>query len=290
MKKIIYDCDNTIGLSGKDVDDGLTLLYLLGRDDIELLGVTLTHGNSSVDEVYKNTINMMDALGINNIPMHKGADSIMGKTSEAAVFLANMARVFPGEITILATGAMTNLYEAYLYDNRFYENLKSIVIMGGITEPLLIAGSNIDELNFSCDAEAAYSVLTSGADLTILTGNTCLQALFGEREIDLVSSSKSNKILDYINENIKEWVNLMYSMFGTKGFCNWDAAAAVYITNPELFYSEIKDISPSIEDLRHGLISFANKGRRTYKVNIPVGIKDILSFNDTLIRSWQNIK
>ena len=37
MKKIIFDCDNTIGIEGCDVDDGLTLLYLLGCKDVEVL-------------------------------------------------------------------------------------------------------------------------------------------------------------------------------------------------------------------------------------------------------------
>ena len=49
--KIIYDCDNTMGLYGKDVDDGLTLLYLYQQADVDLLGVTLTYGNGTLAEV-----------------------------------------------------------------------------------------------------------------------------------------------------------------------------------------------------------------------------------------------
>ena len=45
MKKIIFDCDNTIGIEGCDVDDGLTLLYLLGCKDVEVLGITNCFGN-----------------------------------------------------------------------------------------------------------------------------------------------------------------------------------------------------------------------------------------------------
>ena len=40
MRKIIYDCDNTFGLKNHDVDDGLTLFYLLGMPEIDLLGAT----------------------------------------------------------------------------------------------------------------------------------------------------------------------------------------------------------------------------------------------------------
>ena len=30
-KRVILDCDNTMGLDGRDVEDALALLYLLGR-------------------------------------------------------------------------------------------------------------------------------------------------------------------------------------------------------------------------------------------------------------------
>jgi inosine-uridine nucleoside N-ribohydrolase len=33
---VIFDCDNTMGLPNKDVDDGLTLMYLIGNKNIEL--------------------------------------------------------------------------------------------------------------------------------------------------------------------------------------------------------------------------------------------------------------
>lgn len=33
-ENIIFDCDNTMGINGCDVDDGLALLYLLGKEPI----------------------------------------------------------------------------------------------------------------------------------------------------------------------------------------------------------------------------------------------------------------
>ncbi|SKA83075.1 Inosine-uridine nucleoside N-ribohydrolase [Caloramator quimbayensis] len=290
MHRIIYDCDNTMGLCGKDVDDGLTLLYLLGCEDVILEGVTLTHGNSSTKEVYDNTVRMFNTLGIKNVPVCKGNDTVCDKVSDAAIYLANMARKNKGEITLLATGSMTNLYEAYLYDNEFYKNLKNIVIMGGVIEPLIISGVKIDELNLSCDYNASFSLLTSNADITILTGNTCLQALFGEEEIERLINIKGNKVIDFINENIKGWYELIYKSFGFKGFCNWDCAAALYITNPELYETKTFDIYPQLEELKNGFINIKSDEDKGYSVKIPLKIKDLKMFNDILIKSWCNIK
>jgi len=42
MKYIIFDCDSTVGLPGKPMDDALALLYLLGRPAaVTVLGVTM---------------------------------------------------------------------------------------------------------------------------------------------------------------------------------------------------------------------------------------------------------
>ena len=52
---LILDCDNTMGVPGRDVDDGLALLYLLGSPQVELLAVTCSFGNSTQEVVYRNT-------------------------------------------------------------------------------------------------------------------------------------------------------------------------------------------------------------------------------------------
>ena len=73
MKKVLYDCDNTMGLPNKDVDDGLTLMYLIGNSNIDLLGVTTTFGNSHIEDVSRATTKLFNDLNITDIPLKKGA-------------------------------------------------------------------------------------------------------------------------------------------------------------------------------------------------------------------------
>ena len=56
---LILDCDNTMGVPGRDVDDGLALLYLLGSPQVELLAVTCSFGNSTQEVVYRNTLDLL---------------------------------------------------------------------------------------------------------------------------------------------------------------------------------------------------------------------------------------
>ncbi|QEK12991.1 nucleoside hydrolase [Crassaminicella thermophila] len=289
MHKIIYDCDNTMGVKERDVDDGLTLLYLLGRNDIDLLGVTTTYGNSTIDIVHNNTIQMFQDLGINNIPLHKGAPSPNHRQSAAAEFLVDMTKKYPGEITLLATGSLTNLYGAYKLDNNFFDNLKEIVLMGGIVKPLIINGKNLDELNFSCDPEATYKVLSSNAKVTILTGHICLQAVFGEAEFDRLMNNESIKIYQYIKQKTLPWYEFIMKEFGIKGFYNWDVVSAVYVTNPELFDENFQKVISSTEDLKTGYLKIDPDSSTGYVVNIPTIIKDIHKFNEIIFEAWKNV-
>lgn len=289
MKKVIYDCDNTMGMPDRDVDDGLALLYLIGREDIELQGVTTTYGNSSLKEVFKNTENMFKELNIKGVPLIKGANSPENRQSEAAEFLAKEAAKNPGEITLLATGALTNLYGAYELDNNFFNNLKQIVLMGGITEPLIINGVNLDELNFSCDPFATYKVLNSGCDITILTGHTCLQGFFGEEQLNRLKSKKKHFICDYIRRNIEPWYVFVEKNFGVWGFYNWDIVSAVYITNPELFEDNYKFIISTEEDLRKGYLKISSDNVDSLKQNIPTNIKDVDKFKEIIFNAWETL-
>ena len=283
-KKVIFDCDNTMSLKDRDVDDGLALLYLLGRKDVDLAGVTATYGNSCIQDVYENTMAMLKSFNIKDIPVFKGAEKGQDRICEAAAYLARAAAEEPGKITLLATGSLSNLYGAYLLDNNFFNNLKQIVLMGGITAPLLINHVNLDELNFSCDAEAAYHVLNSNSDVTILSGNTCLQAFFQKNELDELKHKNENPVYSYIADNIEPWYDYNKRTFGIYGFYNWDIAAAVYLTNPELFDERYLNVKSTIEDLRKGYIKYQEEG--SAKINIPGRITDVVEFKKVIFEAW----
>lgn len=290
MKKVLFDCDNTMGLPGRDVDDGLALLYLLGREDVDLKGVTITYGNSPLDEVFQNTKTMFKDLNIENIPLIKGAKSTELRISDAAKFLVTEAAKSPGEITLLATGALTNLYGAYELDNNFFNNLKDIVLMGGVTETLMINGVNLDELNFSCDPVATYKVLNSNCNVSILTGHTCLQAFFGEEELAKLRSKKGHRIYEFITKNIEPWYAAVEKNFGIWGFYNWDIVSAVYVTNPELFEDKYEYVVSSEKDFSKGYLRIDNSKQGAAKINIPVKIKNREKFNNIIFHAWERVE
>lgn len=286
MKKVIHDCDNTMGVPQKDVDDGLALLYLLGRKDIDILGVTTTFGNSTIDIVHSNTESMFSELKLSDIPLVKGAGVNEDRRSDAAKFLLETVKKSPKEVSILATGSLTNLYGAYLLDDKFFTYVKEIVIMGGIQKPLVINNKIMNELNFASDASAAYHVLKYGENVTVVTGHLCLQALFGKETYDELMENPSNEVFKYIREKTLPWFNFIGPKYDVEGFYNWDVVAAVYLTNPEIFQDDVEIISSEEEDYKTGLLK-TSSDKVGYKVNIPKSIVDMKKFNSLVFEAWE---
>jgi purine nucleosidase len=245
-QRIIYDCDNTMGLPLKEIDDGLTLLYLLGRPDIELLGVTTTFGNGTIDEVHAQTERLLRDFGPGDIPVFKGEGERSqalrlprlrsgqvrsGRApTDAARFLAETVASRPGEVTLLATGPLGNLHAAAELDPAFFDNIKRVVCMGGYLHPLRIGWRNVPELNLSADPEGALAVLNAPCPVTLMNAHVCLQAALGWREL---------KCLDHwgrdMRRTVRAWLLTFGAYCGVRVFYLWDLLPAVYLSYPDLF-------------------------------------------------------
>ncbi|SHH84418.1 purine nucleosidase [Sporobacter termitidis DSM 10068] len=287
MDNIVFDCDNTFGVRECPVDDGLALLYLLGKPQARLTGVTTTYGNSNVDVVYDNTKNMLLDLGRTDIPVLKGGASKNNRKSEAAEFLVEQANLYPGSLKILATGALTNLCAAYELDHEFFGKVKEIVLMGGITESLFLNGVKLDELNFSCDPEASCCVLTNGRNVSIATGNNCLPAYIRHEDYKSRLLNSPNPVGRYIYEQTKSWFDVKVKMYDLNGFYAWDEVSAVYLLEKAMFadYRHRYAVTPA--DLERGFIGNQAEAL-THEVNLPT-IRDVEAFKEELYANWLRV-
>lgn len=284
MNKIIFDCDNTMGLFTKEVDDGLTLFYLLGRPDIELLGITTTFGNGPLEKVHPQTVKMVAELNRDDLPVVRGAASRDQGPTPAAHFLAETAAKNPGELIVLATGPLGNLRGAYELDPDFYSNLKGIYCMGGYLRPIRLGRRDVAELNLSADPAASYQVLSGPCPVTLMNAQICLQAPFtwaDFRKLDFWSRKT--------RRSIREWLILHALFCGIGNFYLWDLLPAVCISFPELFIPNQVLIDSTPEDLEDGTL-LPREGSDESLVNMPVMIKDLDRFKEVLFQAWRQIR
>lgn len=296
MKKVIYDCDNTMGLDNRDIDDGLALVYLVENKDVELLGVCTTYANDSLEYVHKQTLELVEDLGI-NLNVYKGRgkfemndytgfgykrfeDDGNFESNEAAKFIVEMANKYPNEIDLLATGSMQNLYDAYMIDNEIGEKLNSVVLMGGITGDLYFGDKIMKELNFSVCPKGAEVAIKKYKNVSILTGNRCMDVEFGTNELDKVKALGNNIKNEFIINKIEKWMREFKEKYNYDSIVLWDVIAAIYLMNPDMFRDDFMSIVSTEEDLFEGRLV---EGISAARINIPVVLDD-KKINDEMIK------
>lgn len=296
MKKVIYDCDNTMGLDNRAIDDGLALVYLVENKDVELLGVCTTYANDSLEYVHKQTLELVEDLGI-NLNVYKGRgkfemndytgfgykrfeDDGNFESNEAAKFIVEMANKYPNEIDLLATGSMQNLYDAYMIDNEIGEKLNSVVLMGGITGDLYFGDKIMKELNFSVCPKGAEVAIKKYKNVSILTGNRCMDVEFGTNELDKVKALGNNIKNEFIINKIEKWMREFKEKYNYDSIVLWDVIAAIYLMNPNMFRDDFMSVVSTEEDLFEGRLV---EGESATRVNIPIVLDDN-KVNDEMIK------
>jgi purine nucleosidase len=187
VNRIIFDTDLAMGAPGSDIDDGFALALAHADPELQIDMITTVNGNTDVESATVLTLELLDRLGRSDIPVYKGAAAsfthpervreaprevienygvgLEPATGYAAAEIARHVMENPGEITIVAIGPLTNVAAALLIEPRLAQNVKEIVIMGGVFLGTMAHRDMPGEFNVWVDPEAAAAVLRCGAKL-----------------------------------------------------------------------------------------------------------------------------
>lgn len=291
MKKIIFDCDSTVGLPGMPMDDALALLYLLGRPaEAEVLGVTCTFGNGTAKEVHTSTVSLLNEINRADIPLLPGADKGEDPISPAARFIADTVNAYPKQISFVGIGSVTNLYGAYLLDNSIFDKLREIVLMGGYTGPVIYHGQSLDELNFSANPQAAATVLSLGKNISILTGNNTLEPSLLPREEFIQNMTEGSDAAKYIAQKCGYRFEDQQSRYGSAISYCWDVVASVYLLHPELYTDALTHCCITEHAMKAGwLAPVAEPLSCSTPINLPY-VADCAAYRKEMYAGWLDFK
>jgi inosine-uridine nucleoside N-ribohydrolase len=230
VKKVIIDCD--VG-----VDDALALILAFHSPELEVKAVTGVNGNVPLETVFTNIQKVLSLIQPKHIPLiAKGADqplkgqalyahSVHGKSGlgeakidlrkgkewwkvfpgSASELITKIAHEFPGELTLIATGPLTNLALGLKKNMKGIKKLKEIVMMGGT----LRTKGNVTpyaEFNIYVDPLAAKIVLGSGLPITLVpldvTHQVCLTPSLIEERIRPINNPFSEFTIDAIGYDL----------------------------------------------------------------------------------------
>ena len=288
------DCDNTFGLPGQEIDDGLTILYLLAHPAVEVVGISAAHGNGAIEQVVPATRALLERIS-SDLTIAAGASPPAGdedvpgwrSDSAAARSLVEASHRYTGELVVLGLGALSNLAGAIELDAQFVQRVASIKVMGGYLAPIRFR-SEVHELNFSADPAGAHTVLHAGTDVTIMSAQLCLAARFGVPELRSLNRGPM-----WLRSTVRKWARTFGRVEGRRGFYLWDLLPAVAIVEPDRFPRRIVRLASNEEDLTYGSLRLEpvenprNPEPRTPGiVDIPTSINREDSFVRDCAQGW----
>ena len=204
--KIILDCD-------PGHDDAIAILLAHGNPDIDLLAITTVGGNQTLDKTTLNARRVCSIAGITGVPVAAGCDrplirplvtaaQIHGESGldgpsfglptvpvsdrHAVDLIVDLVMSFPGEVTLVPTGPLTNIALAMRRQPAIVERAREVVLMGGS----YTRGNHnpAAEFNMMVDPEAAAIVFDAGWPVTMVGLDLTHQALATQPVIDRIAA------------------------------------------------------------------------------------------------------
>jgi purine nucleosidase len=194
------------------VDDAEALIMALTHPNATVEAITTVTGNVHLDNVNPNVALVLQLVGC-SVPIYSGAiqplvekwnddgrrfhgDDGLGDWSErppcelkletehAAVALVRLATEFPGELTLIALGPLTNIALAIRLDPTFPQKIKQFVFMGGTIAAHGNTPTVTAEFNIFIDPEAAFITLEAFPYSTMLSWETTIHHVIEWAEHD----------------------------------------------------------------------------------------------------------
>ncbi|NAZ85100.1 uridine-preferring nucleoside hydrolase UriH [Kineococcus indalonis] len=195
-QKIVLDCD-------PGHDDAIAMLLAHGNPDVELLAVTTVAGNQTLEKVTRNALAVARVAGITGVPFAAGADRPLVRPAATAadihgesgldgpqlpepafaldprhavdLIVDTVMAHEPGTVTLVPTGALTNIALAARREPRIVERVEEVVLMGGGVH--VGNHSAVAEFNVAVDPEAAHVVFSAGWPVVMVGLDLTHQAL-----------------------------------------------------------------------------------------------------------------
>ncbi|KGY14231.1 nucleoside hydrolase [Vibrio tubiashii] len=248
QKRTWIDTDITIdhfnGLAPCDVDDGYALGVLFRSQEVDIVGLSSTLGNTDDIEVTTEIATKFTAkFGPTSLTVSKGSPVFYSQTEgrDLPDAVKNLAQELKqGSLTILAIGALTNIALLIKHFPELVSNIEQVVCVAGRRnkDQHFVASKRqlrpFRDLNFEVD-EAAFNVLlNSEVQLTLIPFEVCDDIWIDFHELKEMRNGSS--LAEYLEKESRIWALEWATLFGSShGFIPFDMVAAAYVINPNWF-------------------------------------------------------
>jgi purine nucleosidase len=301
-RKIILDMD-------PGIDDAVALCLAIGEPSLDVVAVTATGGAVPPDQATLNVQAIIEQLDPPRWPRlgsaasdqllrvdgpHLfGSDGLCGAHFPVAQrhhrhtsvkVICDEARTAPGEVTIVATGPLSNIAAALQQQPDLTSTVAHLIILGGT----LAGPGNVTaaaEFNIYTDADAARTVFRSTITKTLIPIDVTRRITMNLDLLEKIpgDDSRCGKLLQKL---LPGAFRAYRQHLGMEGIHLHDAVAVVAAARPELFKMERMYGDVEVDGtLTYGATVFDRRRRPESQPNIDVAVDmDTSAVTDCILR------
>lgn len=293
-KKILFDTD-------PGIDDACAILLALASPELSLEGLSVVHGNCSLEQGTTNALSVLELANASHIPVAKGCDlplvqpsllapethgdtglgygKLPGPQSRPILqhgsdFLIETILASPGEITLVAIAPLTNVALAIRKEPRIVQALKEIIIMGGAIRH---EGNTtaLAEFNTYVDPHAAQIVYQAGIPTILVPLDVTYQCILTPADVSRLKKIDS-PITKFVAEATRFYMEFHDEYQQIEGCVINDPLALALTFAPELCtYQELPvevDLSGGIS-MGKTVADFYNYGKKPANMKVALGVR-----------------
>jgi len=293
-KRILIDTD-------PGIDDSLAILLALASPELSLEGISVVHGNCSLEQATINGLSILELVRAGHIPLAKGCElplvqpsllapethgntglgyaklpepRIKPTVQHGSDFLIEKILSNPGEMTLVAVGPLTNVALAIRKEPQIVSALKELIIMGGAIRH---EGNQtaLAEFNTYVDPHAAHIVYHAGISTTLVPLDVTYQCVLTSQDVERMQKIDSS-IPGFIKDATDFYMEYHDAYQGVKGCVINDPLALALTFAPELCdYEELPvdvDISGGVS-MGKTFADFYNYDKKPANMKVALGVR-----------------
>lgn len=293
-KRILLDTD-------PGIDDACAILLALASPEVSLEGLSVVHGNCSLDQATRNSLSVLELVNAAHMPVAKGCELPLVQPSllapethgdtglgyaqlpeprarpigqHAVDFLIEKILSSPGDMTLVAIGPLTNVALAIRQEPRIVEVIQELIIMGGA---IRYEGNTtaLAEFNTYVDPHAAHIVYHAGIPTTLVPLDVTYQCILTPSDVSRLQEVDS-PITNFIAEATRFYMEFHDEYQKMAGCVINDPLALALTFAPELCtYQELPvdvDISGGIS-MGKTIADFYNYGKKPANMKVALAVR-----------------
>ena len=294
LKRIIFDTD-------PGIDDACAILLALASPELSLEGLSIVHGNCSLEQATTNALSVLELASATHIPVAMGCELPLVQPSLLAPethgntglgyaqlpeprtrpivqhgsdFLIEKILSSPGEITLVAIGPLTNVALAIRQEPRIVQAVKEVIVMGGAIQ---YEGNTtaLAEFNTYVDPHAAHIVYHSGMPITLVPLDVTYQCVLTKEDIHRMRRVDS-PVTKFVEDATRFYMEFHDEFQSIDGCVINDPLALALTFAPEFCsYREMPvdvDISGGIS-MGKTIGDFYNYGKKPANMKVALSVK-----------------